>query len=79
MPQLHSRPNTAWRLLVARDGCRCFDLQRPCHVGDRADKGLNMPPDNFEDWADLIGLLAEHLVQRYGLDEVSQWHFEVWK
>lgn len=48
-------------------------------MGDRADKGLNMPPDNFEDWADLIGLLAEHLVQRYGLEEVSQWHFEVWK
>ena len=41
-------------------------------------KGLAMPPDNFEDWHDLVKALAEHLVARYGLEEVSQWHFEVW-
>ena len=40
-------------------------------------KGLAMPPDNFEDWYALIFALAEHLVQRYGLEEVASWHFEV--
>lgn len=37
-----------------------------------------MPPDNFENWYDLIKALAKHLVERYGLAEVSSWHFEVW-
>ena len=41
-------------------------------------KGLAMTPDDFEDWHDLIKALAEHLVERYGLKEVSNWHFEVW-
>eukprot|EP00930_Biecheleria_cincta_P000834 TRINITY_DN102029_c0_g1_i1.p1 TRINITY_DN102029_c0_g1~~TRINITY_DN102029_c0_g1_i1.p1 ORF type:complete len:559 (-),score=74.99 TRINITY_DN102029_c0_g1_i1:216-1892(-) len=41
-------------------------------------KGLTMPPDNFEDWYHLIKSLAEHLVARYGIGEVSSWHFEVW-
>eukprot|EP00658_Telonema_sp_P-2_P026392 TRINITY_DN20653_c0_g1_i1.p1 TRINITY_DN20653_c0_g1~~TRINITY_DN20653_c0_g1_i1.p1 ORF type:complete len:537 (+),score=113.23 TRINITY_DN20653_c0_g1_i1:211-1821(+) len=41
-------------------------------------KGLNMPPDNFGDWYDLVKQLAEHLVSRYGEDEVASWHFEVW-
>eukprot|EP00928_Gymnodinium_smaydae_P066544 TRINITY_DN49537_c0_g1_i1.p1 TRINITY_DN49537_c0_g1~~TRINITY_DN49537_c0_g1_i1.p1 ORF type:complete len:532 (-),score=72.86 TRINITY_DN49537_c0_g1_i1:69-1664(-) len=41
-------------------------------------KGLTMTPDNYEDWYALIKALADHLVQRYGLAEVSTWHFEVW-
>ena len=41
-------------------------------------KGLIMPPDDFEDWYDLIRTLAQHLVDRYTLDVVKQWNFEVW-
>jgi xylan 1,4-beta-xylosidase len=36
------------------------------------------PPKSYDDWADLIGALAAHLVQRYGIEEVRQWFFEVW-
>jgi xylan 1,4-beta-xylosidase len=36
------------------------------------------PPKNWKKWDDLITQLAEHLVERYGIDEVSQWYFEVW-
>lgn len=41
-------------------------------------KGLVMPPKDFNDWYLLVRALAEHLVERYGLGEVSQWDFEVW-
>ena len=36
------------------------------------------PPKSYNDWGDLIGALAVHLVQRYGVDEVRKWFFEVW-
>jgi xylan 1,4-beta-xylosidase len=36
------------------------------------------PPKAWEKWGDLIATFAQHLVARYGIDEVSQWYFEVW-
>ena len=36
------------------------------------------PPKDWNLWQDLIRSLASHLVARYGIDEVSQWYFEVW-
>jgi xylan 1,4-beta-xylosidase len=36
------------------------------------------PPKSWEKWGDLTSHLAQHLVDRYGIDEVSQWYFEVW-
>jgi xylan 1,4-beta-xylosidase len=36
------------------------------------------PPKSMERWDDLIQHFAQHLVERYGIDEVSQWYFEVW-
>lgn len=36
------------------------------------------PPANMDAWDDLIRHFAQHLVDRYGIDEVSQWYFEVW-
>ncbi len=36
------------------------------------------PPKSMARWDDLITHLAQHLVDRYGIDEVSQWYFEVW-
>jgi xylan 1,4-beta-xylosidase len=36
------------------------------------------PPKSLERWDGLITHFAEHLVERYGIDEVSQWYFEVW-
>src|ERR1700690_201627 len=36
------------------------------------------PPKDWGKRDALIGELAKHLVARYGIDEVSQWYFEVW-
>lgn len=36
------------------------------------------PPKDYAKWDSLISQLARHLVERYGIDEVSQWYFEVW-
>jgi len=36
------------------------------------------PPKNMDRWDDLIRHFAQHLVDRYGIDEVSKWYFEVW-
>jgi len=36
------------------------------------------PPADYKRWDALIMALARHLIERYGIDEVSQWYFEVW-
>jgi xylan 1,4-beta-xylosidase len=36
------------------------------------------PPKSMERWDDLIRHFTQHLVDRYGIDEVSTWYFEVW-
>jgi xylan 1,4-beta-xylosidase len=36
------------------------------------------PPKSMERWDDLIKHFTRHLVDRYGLDEVATWYFEVW-
>jgi xylan 1,4-beta-xylosidase len=36
------------------------------------------PPKDWTRWDDMITEFARHLVVRYGIDEVSQWYFEVW-
>ena len=41
-------------------------------------KQIVAPPKDYEKWDDFIRSFAKHLVERYGLDEVSQWYFEIW-
>lgn len=36
------------------------------------------PPRDYGKWDDLISRFAQHLVERYGIDEVARWYFEVW-
>ena len=36
------------------------------------------PPKSMEKWDALMTAFGQHLVERYGIDEVSQWYFEVW-
>lgn len=36
------------------------------------------PPKDYALWDDMIAAFTRHLVERYGIDEVSQWYFEVW-
>lgn len=41
-------------------------------------KPLANPPKSYDRWGELIYNFTKHLVDRYGLDEVSTWYFEVW-
>jgi xylan 1,4-beta-xylosidase len=36
------------------------------------------PPKSMDRWDDLMRHFARHLIDRYGIDEVSTWYFEVW-
>jgi xylan 1,4-beta-xylosidase len=36
------------------------------------------PPKDWAKWDAFINQFTSHLVDRYGIDEVSQWYFEVW-
>jgi xylan 1,4-beta-xylosidase len=36
------------------------------------------PPKDWAKWDNLIIQFTKHLIDRYGIDEVSQWYFEVW-
>jgi xylan 1,4-beta-xylosidase len=35
-------------------------------------------PKDYKQWATLVNRLVAHCVQRYGVEEVRQWFFEVW-
>ncbi|HYY70607.1 MAG TPA: glycosyl hydrolase family 39, partial [Terriglobales bacterium] len=41
-------------------------------------KPIVSPPKDWSRWEDLIYNFAKHLVDRYGIEEVSRWYFEVW-
>jgi xylan 1,4-beta-xylosidase len=36
------------------------------------------PPKDWDKWEQLVETFTRHLVDRYGLDEVARWYFEVW-
>jgi xylan 1,4-beta-xylosidase len=36
------------------------------------------PPKDYGKWDALMRALAQHLIERYGIEEVAQWYFEVW-
>lgn len=36
------------------------------------------PPKDYGKWDELITQFTKHLVERYGIAEVSRWYFEVW-
>jgi xylan 1,4-beta-xylosidase len=36
------------------------------------------PPSDYAKWDALMTAFAQHLIDRYGIDEISQWYFEVW-
>jgi xylan 1,4-beta-xylosidase len=39
---------------------------------------VNNPPRDYKMWGDLARRYVEHLIQRYGRQEVSTWYFEIW-
>ena len=36
------------------------------------------PPKDYKTWDAMVSAFAQHLVARYGMDEVADWKFEVW-
>ena len=36
------------------------------------------PPKDWSKWEQLVETFTRHLVERYGIEEVAQWYFEVW-
>lgn len=38
----------------------------------------NNPPKDYALWGELVRKFTEHLVERYGRDQVATWYFEVW-
>jgi xylan 1,4-beta-xylosidase len=36
------------------------------------------PPKDWDKWDALITGFTKHLIDRYGIDEIRQWYFEVW-
>ena len=36
------------------------------------------PPKDWAKWDDLVTAFTKHLIERYGIDEVASWYFEVW-
>ncbi len=41
-------------------------------------KQLTAPPKSWRRWGELVEAFTRHLVERYGVEEVRQWYFEVW-
>jgi xylan 1,4-beta-xylosidase len=41
-------------------------------------KPIPSPPADYAKWDALIKAFAQHLIDRYGIDEVATWYFEVW-
>jgi xylan 1,4-beta-xylosidase len=41
-------------------------------------RGNVTEPKSYDEWADFVEHLVQHLTQRYGSDEVRKWYFEVW-
>eukprot|EP01084_Bolivina_argentea_P066551 121318_1 len=40
--------------------------------------GIVTPPKNYTIWNSFIQTWIQHIVDRYGIEEVSTWYFEVW-
>jgi len=42
------------------------------------DSAVQTPPKDYAMWGELVQRFTEHMVARYGRDEVATWYFEVW-
>ncbi len=41
-------------------------------------RGNVTPPEKYSEWGRLIKELVQHWKERYGLNEIRQWYYEVW-
>ena len=74
--------NCTWHKYATGKSPAVNDIVNPhgngsCVTGNFYEGG-DMQPQRWEDWQDLVFALASHAVERYGLDVVERWHWEVW-
>jgi xylan 1,4-beta-xylosidase len=54
----------------------------PYHIGwplkPGEEEGWSFPPRDYKRWQELNHQVAAHMVQRYGMEVVSTWYWEVW-
>ena len=62
-------------LAAAVPGIHEYQLHYPAHTMAGAS---NNPPRDYAMWGELVRKYTEHLVERYGREQVSTWYFEVW-
>jgi xylan 1,4-beta-xylosidase len=48
------------------------------YPGSTISGASNNPPRDYAVWGELVRKYTEHLVQRYGKEQVGTWYFEVW-
>jgi xylan 1,4-beta-xylosidase len=54
------------------------DLARDPDATVFAYDAIISPPHDWDRWYELVRVFCQHLVARYGIDEVAGWGFEVW-
>jgi xylan 1,4-beta-xylosidase len=62
-------------LAATVDGVKDYQVHYP---GSTISGASNNPPKDYAVWGELVRKYTEHLVQRYGKEQVSTWYFEVW-
>jgi xylan 1,4-beta-xylosidase len=62
-------------LAAAVPGVNVYQIHYP---GSTISGASNNPPKDYVVWGELVRKYTEHLVQRYGKEQVSTWYFEVW-
>jgi xylan 1,4-beta-xylosidase len=62
-------------LAVTVPGVDTYQVHYPANTTSGAS---NNPPKDYALWGELVRKYTEHLVERYGKQEVSTWYFEVW-
>lgn len=41
-------------------------------------RGNVTPPTDYDAWGRLLSDITQHWIERYGLEEVKKWYFEIW-
>jgi len=57
---------------------RGVDVYQVHYPGRTMAGASNNPPRDYAIWGELVRRYTEHLVERYGNEQVSTWYFEVW-
>jgi xylan 1,4-beta-xylosidase len=54
------------------------DAYQVHYPGNTTSGASNNPPKDYALWGELVRRFTEHLIERYGKQQVGTWYFEVW-